>query len=187
LRYLFVAISSVILFFPVYWLFHAVVGQDWGAGIAAFFMYIWYPVMALKFLSRNDRFEPSEMSEALAEGNLDVSCFTVYRCIDIEETEDEGPICLLDIGEGRTLGLSGQYLYDAIATNTFPSREIKVFWNRRTGETYGVEGIGTRIDESQTLPSLTEHQWNACLVPKDRQIVNQSLDQIVEALTNIRK
>ena len=64
MRYLVIAIASVVLFFPTYWLFHAVVGPNWGPGIAVVSIFVAFPLIALNiwntkpsavgnFLSRN--------------------------------------------------------------------------------------------------------------------------------------
>jgi len=47
MRLLLIAIASVILFFPLYWALHPFFGAYWGAGIAAFMMYIAFPVLFL--------------------------------------------------------------------------------------------------------------------------------------------
>jgi hypothetical protein len=47
MRLLIIAIASVILFFPMYWMLHPFFGPNWGAGIAAFMMYIGFPALFL--------------------------------------------------------------------------------------------------------------------------------------------
>jgi membrane protease YdiL (CAAX protease family) len=47
MRLLLIAIASVILFFPLYWALHPFFGANWGAGIAAFMMYIGFPSLFL--------------------------------------------------------------------------------------------------------------------------------------------
>ena len=51
MRLILIAIVSVVLFFPLYWMLHPFFGPNWGAGIAAFMMYIGFPVL---FLSKWD-------------------------------------------------------------------------------------------------------------------------------------
>lgn len=46
-----VAVISVLLFFPVFWLFSALAGADWGAGIAAVVALIGFPVVGLRLFS----------------------------------------------------------------------------------------------------------------------------------------
>jgi hypothetical protein len=47
MRLLLIAILSVILFFPLFWALHPFFGPNWGAGIAAFMMYIGFPALFL--------------------------------------------------------------------------------------------------------------------------------------------
>tara|TARA_B100001063_G_C16339340_1_gene345999 strand:- start:119 stop:505 length:387 start_codon:yes stop_codon:yes gene_type:complete len=47
MRLLLIAIASVVLFFPLYWALHPFFGPNWGAGIAAFMMYIGFPALFL--------------------------------------------------------------------------------------------------------------------------------------------
>ena len=47
MRLLLIAIASVVLFFPLYWALHPFFGPNWGAGIAAFMMYIGVPSLLL--------------------------------------------------------------------------------------------------------------------------------------------
>lgn len=47
MRLVLIAIASVTLFFPLYWALHPFLGPNWGAGIAAFMMYIGFPCLFL--------------------------------------------------------------------------------------------------------------------------------------------
>ncbi|NOZ53009.1 MAG: hypothetical protein GXP08_07665 [Gammaproteobacteria bacterium] len=180
MRILFIAISSLVLFFPVYWLFSQAVGNNWGAGIATFFMYVWYPYMAMKFFSLNDAKEFDDISIALAEGTLEVTEYDVSSFIEIEENEgeEEGLHYLLSIGENQTLSLYGPYLYDAVDQGNFPSTKIRVFWNKNNGDTYGVIGIGTKLLPLKTIPPLTESQWQSSKLPMDRDIVESAITNV---------
>ncbi len=46
-----VAVASALLFFPVFWIFSAIAGQDWGAGIALVGMFVVFPVFGLRLFS----------------------------------------------------------------------------------------------------------------------------------------
>ena len=182
MRYIFVPISAVILFFPAFWLFSQVVGDDWGAGIAAFFMYIWYPFMALRFFARNDISEVDDMTQALASGVLEVSEYSVKSVIEIEESDDEGMFFLLEVGDNQTLCLRGQYLYESTERGSFPSSQIKIFWNKGIGFSYGVEGNGTKLKPKRKLPPLTENQWQLDFLPEDRDLINQDINEVAQII-----
>lgn len=181
MRYILIPISAVILFFPAFWLFSQVVGDNWGAGIAAFFMYIWYPYMAFKFFSRND-VEEDSMAQALARGELEVSIYSVKSVIEIEESDYDGMFFLLEVGENQTLCLRGQYLYESTERGFFPASDIKVFWNKNMEVTYGVEGGGEKIKPARILPPLTENQCEMDSLPEDREIINKNISEVVKAI-----
>ena len=48
MKLLVIGIVSVILFFPLYWLLHPILGAEWGGWISAVLMYIGFPVFFLK-------------------------------------------------------------------------------------------------------------------------------------------
>lgn len=184
MRYILIPLSAIILFFPAGWLFSKVVGNAWGSGIAAFIMYIWYPYMAFNFLDRNKSkvSDIPDMAQALSLGELEVSSYSVRSIIEIEEQDDEGMFFLLEVGENQTLCLRGQYLYESTESGLFPSPEIKVFWNKRLGFTYGVEGNGNKLEPSQVLPPLSIDQWDFELMPEDREIINKNISEVVKAI-----
>lgn len=184
MRFLYVAISAVILFFPAYWLFQRVVGQDWGAGIAAVFMYVWYPYMALKFLGRNDKkYSEKGMDAALAKGKLSVAEYEVRSYVQIAEFDDEGLLFLLSIAPDRTLCLQGQYLYDVADNKNFPSDKIRIFWDNESGHTFGVEAIGAnRLLPLMSLPPLTDKQLSSSGLPRDREIIQLGVEVLVDKI-----
>ena len=187
MRVLFVAISAVILFFPAFWLFSQAVGDDWGAGMAAVFMYLWYPYFALKFLGRNDAKDLDDMGAALAKGELEVTDYKVSAYIEIEESEDEGLYFLLSVEPGKTLCLTGQYLYDVVERGNFPSTKIRLFWNNREGFTYGVEGVGNRLLPLRTMPPFTQSQWDAPELPADREVVESAIEDVADKIESYRQ
>jgi hypothetical protein len=182
MRYLLIPISAIILFFPAGWLFSKVVGNAWGSGIAAFVMYIWYPYMAFNFLDRNKSKVPDvpDMAQALASGDLEVSNYVVRSVIEIEEIDDEGMFFLLDVGENLTLCLRGQYLYESTENGLFPASEIKVFWNKSLGFTYGVQGAGDKLEPTRVLLPLTGDQWDLDYLPEDRELINKNINKVVK-------
>jgi hypothetical protein len=126
MRFIVIAICSVVLFFPVYWLFHAVVGPAWGAGIAAVAMYIAFPILAMKVWPAKPT-PTTSMVAALEGGSLASADYDVAEVVEVQELEDEGPHFFMDVGGGRTLFLSGQYLDEPVRAGRFPSSRIRVF------------------------------------------------------------
>lgn len=175
MRLLFVAIAAVVLFFPTFWLFNAVVGPNWGAGIAAVAMYIAFPMLALRVWPAGMAASFVSMEQALEHGQLAQETFEVNDVVSVLETEDEGLHFFLAIEPGRTLFLSGQYLYQPTESGAFPSTRIRVYWNKQSGATYGVECLGQSLKPSKRLPALRGEP------PADRQLINQPISHAIES------
>lgn len=179
MRILVVAIASVVLFFPTFWLFNGVVGPDWGAGIAAVAMYVAFPVIALRIWRGNDRGGVPSMGEALASGQLEQAEYEVREAMAVEEAEDEGLHFYLEVGPNQTLFLTGQYLYSVVEGSRFPSTRIRVYWHRASGLSYGVECLGQPLVPTKRMSPFTIEQMEAADMPQDRQILPYSLSSVV--------
>ena len=182
MRYIVIAVLSITLFFPIYWLFEAVVGPNWGAGIAAVAMYIAFPIVALSVWKARPSMSKFSMADALENGKLGTADFDVHEAIAVEEAEDEGLIFFLDIGNGRTLFLAGQYLYTPCEENRFPSDKIRVYWHTELGLTYGVECLGDRLLPCEVLPPLDPDVIDRAFNPSDRDVIAQDLAAVRRTL-----
>ena len=182
MRLVAVSIASVALFFPVYWLFESTVGPNWGAGIATAAMFVVFPFLILKMWKAKE-VPVANILVALEEGFLVTEDYDVSEAIEVEESEDEGLHFLLDVGEGRTLFLSGQYLYEPVTAGRFPSSRIRIFWNSRENYTFGVETLGDRLLPTRRLPSLTARVLESKVFPNDRDVLAQDLDEVARLLS----
>ena len=82
MRLLLIAIASVILFFPLYAILHPVFGPNWGAGIAAFMMYIGFPsLFLLKWGKRSKNPIIKAFNYLLAVIVICLLCWVVYRAL----------------------------------------------------------------------------------------------------------
>lgn len=185
MRFIIIAIASVVLFFPTFWLFSQAVGDNWGTGIAAVAMYIVFPILIMKAWPDSKKRTPDTMYEALENGTLSSAEYVIGDAIEIEEYEDEGPHYLLDIGNGKTLSLSGQYLYAPVEAGKFPSSRIRVFWHSTEGYTFGIECLGNKMLPSRTVKLLTEDKYEQAVVPSDREILDQPIGTIVDVLLSL--
>jgi hypothetical protein len=177
MRIFVVAVCSVVFFFPTYWLFHSVVGPNWGAGIAAVGMYLVFPVLALR-LWREPAVLPIESMEvALESGLLRSEEFQIASAIEVEESEDEGRHFFLAIAPDRTLFLSGQYLYAGAGSGRFPSTRIRVYWHATLGLTYGVECLGMPLTVTRKAPPFPAGVFDSNDVPADRHVFPQPIDE----------
>jgi hypothetical protein len=180
MRYLVIAISSVVLFFPAFWLFASVVGPDWGAGIAAVAMYIALPLVALKIWPATKPPAYESMEAALAEGTLRSADYEVEEAVEFGQMEDEGRHYLLGLADRRVLFLSGQYLDQPVTARIFPSTRIRVFWHGGQGHTFGVEGLGGVLTVSRKLPPISGKVLESDVLPADRDVLSESLETLVK-------
>lgn len=184
MRLLLIALGSVALFFPTYWLFHAAVGPNWGAAIAAVAMYVAFPALGMA-LWTGPRRRPDPLGDALESGNLAIDDHAVFGAVEVAETEDEGLHFFLDIGDGRTLHLSGQYLYEPVRRALFPRAHVRVLWNRSNDVTYGVLGDGEPCEILERLGPYTPEHGVGGHVPADRAVLAQPLSTVVAKLRDV--
>ena len=170
MRFIAIAIASVLLFFPTFWLFNSVVGANWGAGIAAVAMYIAFPILGMRIWRPPASHDSVSMEVALASGELGTGEYEINEVVEVEELEDEGKHFLLAISTSETLFLSGQYLYEPSERGTFPSTSIRLFWHKSLGVTYGVQCLGEPIKPKFRLSAFTEEHCDTGKVPKDREV-----------------
>lgn len=72
----------MILFFPLYWLLQPIFGADWGAGIAAFMMYIGFPcIFLLKWGTRSTHPFIRACNYGLAAIVLGLLAWVAYRVL----------------------------------------------------------------------------------------------------------
>lgn len=183
MRFVVIAICSVLLFFPMYWLFEAVVGPNWGAGIAAAAMYIGFPMIAMKAWPGKPPEVPRSMELALDAGTLASADFDVVEVVEVKEWEDLGLTFLVGTGDGQTLFLSGQYLYGVVESGRFPSTRIRVFWDENEGLTFGVQCLGERLIPSRRIGPLSDDVLESDSFPSDRDVVGQGLQDVAEILS----
>ncbi len=60
------------------------------------------------------------IARELAAGYVDCTTYAITDAVAVEEHEDEGPSYYLLLDDGRTLFLSGQYLYEPADEDGFP-------------------------------------------------------------------
>ena len=76
MRFLSIALLSVLLFFPIYALLHPVVGPNWAAGIAVLFLYVVLPVFFLLLFPKEWRHPLAKLGNYLIAAA--VFCLSIY-------------------------------------------------------------------------------------------------------------
>lgn len=180
-----IAITSLLLFFPSYWLFESVVGPDWGAGIAAVGMYIMLPVLMLSIWeSSEEKVTDDIMSISLQNGNLCSDDYKIFSAFVVEDPGFADLHYLLDIGEGKTLSLKGQYLYGPVESGAFPSSSVRVFWDKESSFTCGVQCMGNSIVPVRVIQTQTDDDSILERYLNDREVFNQPIEYVVQILEN---
>ncbi len=179
MRFLAIAIASVILFFPTFWLFNLVVGANWGAGIAAVAMYLAFPILGGMIWRAPASQRSASMEDALAAGELGTVEYGISDVVEVDACADEGKYFLLAIGPSETLVLFGQYLDEAIERGAFPSTRIRLFWHKSLGVTYGVQCLGDPIKSKVRRFGFMQEHRDTGVVLKDRALVPRSIRDVV--------
>lgn len=129
------------------------------------------------------------VAELEAMGLIVSESYTATRAFTVGEFEDEGLHYFIDIGEGRTLYLSGQYLYEyePIADDPelnqprkFPSAEFTI--KRHRTERFVVEIVckGEIIEPEHHFPSYSRTELKSGDFPEpDTIIADRSYDALV--------
>lgn len=141
--------------------------------IPAYLLHIWPARRAKK---------PKSMSDALWDGELQTDEYKICAAVQIEEVEDEGLHFLLATDSGKTLALSGQYLYGLVERRVFPSERVRVFKNILTGQIYGIEAVGQRLANWSIYDSFTYGKVQSAITIEDGMFYQMSIDEIISKL-----
>jgi hypothetical protein len=95
--------------------------------------------------------------------------YTITDAIAVEEGEDEGVHYYLRLDDGRTLFLSGQYLYDPVEQG-FPWQSFELVESPRNEWVLGVVPLGPSVAPSLTRPPFSDQEFGSDAVPADRTI-----------------
>jgi len=181
MKLLVIAIISLVLFFPAYWLFHSVVGPNWGAGITAVGMYIFFPFLLLKVWKSKSENTPIEV--ALAAGELSVSEFNILDIAEIEDLESGELHYIADIGNDKTLCLRGNYLFEAFDQRRFPSTKVTIYFNKKDNISYGIECRGDKLIPLKQGLKLRDDVYETNIVPENLEVINQPLLEVMSRLS----
>jgi hypothetical protein len=144
--------------------------------------YVALPALLLRLWPEPQGQKEKSMQDALCDGDLVMAEHVVRDAAQIEELEDEGLHFLLATGTGQTLCLSGQYLYGPVERKSFPSTAVRIYKNRKSGVTYGIETLGSRIDQWQTYDPFRLEQVGSDMMIEDGKLYSESIAELVAKL-----
>ena len=105
---------------------------------------------------------------------------TIYRVVDVvavEEGEDEGPSYYLLLDDGRTLFLSGQYLYEPVE-NGFPWESFEVVKVAHGDWVLRMVPLGPSISPSWTRGPFSGTELSSSAMPVDGAIDQQDFARL---------
>ena len=133
-------------------------------------------------LSKNKKEKSKSISEIrdelLSNGHLKEFTFRSYSFFQVNEVEDEGLHYFIDIGDGKTLYLNGQYLYDIDDLN-FPRSHIVIAYNDKDNYVFQVISNGKEIPRIQSTIDFRKSYFNNdASIFEDLQIINSPIDKV---------
>ena len=143
------------------------------ATLAAMAMYLWIQRRERTKLERIEDF----VAEEIAAGQVRSTIYTIKDAIAVEEAEDEGPGYYLLLDDGRTLFLSGQYLYGP-AENGFPWKSFEVVRAAHGGWTLRVAALGASVTPSWTRRPFYDDEYESGGVPEDGAIESRDFESL---------
>jgi hypothetical protein len=114
----------------------------------------------------------------LEAGQVDETEFQVVDAIEVAEGEDEGRHFYLRLADRRVLFLSGQYLYEDVASRRFPAARITVIRAPESGIVLSMRAEGPYVAPSAIRPSFTERDRARGRIPDDGEILETDFDRL---------
>jgi hypothetical protein len=119
-------------------------------------------------------------------GLLQREKYEARRAFQVREFEDEGCQYFIELNDGSTLFLGGQYLYDyepmdgaRQQARKFPTTEFVVLRDKRDGLIVDVIRSGNVIEPEVEVPSFTRADHESGRAPRDGDIISdRSYDQL---------
>lgn len=163
------------------------VGPSWFTGI--FFAFVTAVLIALSLVlfnqkgsgaSCSDKSVEEQVADLERQGLLVSDTFQATRAFEVEEFEDEGAHCFIELADGGVLFMTGQYLYDYLETpddpepnrtRTFPCLQFTVRRHKTEGFVVDIACAGAALEPECVAPSFTVSDHERDLVPGDGQII----------------
>jgi hypothetical protein len=114
-------------------------------------------------------------------GQVDESEFSIVDAIQVSETEDEGLHFFLRLADGRVLYLSGQYLYEPVNAQRFPSSQVAIVRAPASGTVLRFTPGGTYMPPSTTRAAFTDREHARGRVPEDGDLLNADFERLRNA------
>lgn len=121
------------------------------------------------------------MAREAAAGHVKSITYTIRDAIAVEESEDEGLSFYLLLDDGRTLFLSGQYLYEPVEAG-FPWTSFELIQAPVAGYTVRIVPLGSSLRPSRTRGPFKDAEYKSGLIPDDGAIAIRDFDALKSAV-----
>lgn len=133
-----------------------------------------------------------QIAKLEGQGLVERQSFLAHRAFEVEQFEDEGLHYFIELSDGRTLFLSGQYLYDYEPTSDdpelaqprlFPCTEFVVLRHREAGYVLQIQCAGTVLEPEVVAPPFDCEDFRRG-IPQDGTILSdRSYERILAERT----
>lgn len=113
----------------------------------------------------------------VAAGHVKSTTFTIRDAIAVKECEDEGLSFYLLLDDGRTLFLSGQYLYEPVEAG-FPWTSFDLVQAPVGGGIIRIVQRGPALIPSRTRGPFTDREYKSDAVPEDCTIATRDFSAL---------
>lgn len=128
---------------------------------------------------RRRRREQSDLvARELAAGYVNCTTYTITDAVAVEEHEDEGLSYYLLLDDGRTLFLSGQYLYEPAEEDGFPWAAFEVVRVPIGGWVLRMVRHGPTLTPSHTRAPFSDAEYASRAVPPDGTIALRDFEAL---------
>ena len=169
------ALTFVVVLLAVGFLPYAAVlrGAVVSATLVSVALYVW--------IQRRERMKLRRLADLVAReaaaGYVKSTVYAIRDAVAVEEFEDEGLSFYLLLDDGRTLFLSGQYLYGP-GEKGFPWASFEVVRVAHGGWVLRVAPLGASVTPGWTRGPFSEDEFTSGVIPADGAIENRDFESL---------
>lgn len=137
--------------------------------IALFCLIVYVTIKFGNLLKENERLKKYRDFEVEK-----IEC-TVFKVVELSDPEDFGDGYFLKIDENRTLFFMSHIFYEI----EFPNYEFEIYLDKNTREILKYEPYGEYVQPSLILDAPSMKEWRSDSFPKNGEIINKNIDEII--------
>ena len=145
--------------------------------VAAALMSVGWYVWVQRKVRVSQREQEAQSARELATAQVRSTIYTIKDAVAVEEFEDDGPSYYLLLDDGRTLFLSGQYLYEPVESG-FPWQSFEVVRAASGNWVLRIVPLGPPLKPSQTRAPFSRDELKRDAIIEDGSITPQDFDAL---------